>query len=529
MSKLGVVKKAVEDSYERVKPGAGVRVSDRCSQNGENAGGTRAESEIVGVIFLLSISIVSIGAVLLMGRPILLEMSGDAHFDSMENEFSLIDAGISTSALGTSKSQSVSLNTKGGILESNPDASWMRIEHSSEGVLANVTMGNVRYVQGDRTLAYEGGGIWKSEKGNDFTEMVSTPEFHYRGSTLTLPMYNITSRVSVSGSVRTLFVEAARRPELKFPDQNLDNPLEVGSVIVTVKSEYYRGWASYFRDKTSGSVVKVDDKEQKVFFELTVPREIDLTGAGGLRWITDWDRQGSADVEEEQIDSDAIVDPEMLVDPMVSKCFPNPENSDCENLENNAGKSLDEDTMYYIAVRPGKTHQMDDYAAPNGNVTIVANGTVEYYGEFAVGDDVAEPVEVYVDGDLGLQGNARVNVGGPDGADVNGVSGSGVAEVFVTYVTGGVPGDEAGGSGGAEYTGIIYAPNTMHNGVNPCQGGDKFAGTPTIKGAIIANSFCASGNGVIQGGNEVGTLKFPDEFNSIRFLHITENKVEMSE
>ena len=487
---------------------------------------SEAQSEVVGVIFLLSISITAIGAILLLGHPIIAEVSGEVQFDRMENEFALLDAGISSTALGASESQSVSLSVEGGQIESNPDASWMKLEHSEQGEIANITIGNVRYVQDGKTLAYEGGGVWRSNEGEDFTEMISPPEFHYRDSTLSLPAYNITSQIGFEGTGNSLRIESDGDPALVFPNNEIDNPLQEGNVTITVKSEYYRGWESYFRDRTTGAIQEVNEEEQKVVFRLNIPTEMDLTG-GGLKWITEWDEQGSVYVDEEQIDE--TVNPEELVNPMIDRCFPNPEESDCENLEDYTGERLDEDTIYYIDVEPGKTHKMGDYAAPNGNVKIVVNGNLAYYNEFAVSDGVAEPVEVYVDGHLNLQGNARINVGEPDGANVAGVSGSGKANSFITYITGGFPGDSDGGAGAgnAEYTGVVYAPNTKHNGVSPCQGGDKFAGTPTIKGAVIADYFCVSGDGMMQADDSLDKLDLSGGASRVRYLHVTENEIRL--
>jgi len=492
---------------------------------------TRAQSEVIGLVLLFTLSVTAIGVVLFLGQPVIMEASGDAQFERMGNEFSLLDASMSSSVLGAAEGRSVFLNAESGVLESNPDASWMRLEHSSEGKLANITMGNVRYAQDGRTIAYEGGGVWESKVNDDFVSMVSKPEFHYSGSTLTLPAFNVKNSQAVGGSSTSLRVRSTDDPRLAFPNKDLDNPLEEGNVTITVKSEYYRGWESYFRDRTSGAVQAVKDEEKKVVVELDIPTEIDLSDGGGLKWITDWDEQGNTDIEEEEIDS--TVDPEKVVDPMVDKCFPNPEDSGCENLENHTGESLDEDKTYYVDVDSGDTHKMGDYAAPDGNVEIVVNGNLAYYNDFAVGDSDADPVEVYVDGDLNLQSNTRINVENPDGAGVDGVTGSGVADVFVTYVTGGVPGDADGGggagAGNAEYTGVIYAPNTLHNGgSDPCQGGDKFSGTPTITGAVIADMFCVTGNDLIQADDSLDTLDLSPGVSEIRYLHVTENEVRVS-
>ncbi|MFC7194689.1 hypothetical protein ACFQL4_08535 [Halosimplex aquaticum] len=45
--------------------------------------------------------------------------------------------------------------------------------------LTNVTLGAVRYENGDHDIAYQGGGVWKGTEAG--TTMLSPPEFHFRG------------------------------------------------------------------------------------------------------------------------------------------------------------------------------------------------------------------------------------------------------------------------------------------------------------------------------------------------------------
>ncbi|MFC7172406.1 hypothetical protein ACFQL0_01450 [Haloplanus litoreus] len=49
------------------------------------------------------------------------------------------------------------------------------------------------------------------------------------------------------------------------------NPLSSGSVRVTVRSEYYRGWADYFRTRTDADTVRVYDANRSVAVVLSVP------------------------------------------------------------------------------------------------------------------------------------------------------------------------------------------------------------------------------------------------------------------
>jgi hypothetical protein len=87
--------------------------------------------------------------------------------------------------------------------------------------------------------------------------MRSPPEFHYRGTTLTLPMIRIKGVGTVSGTPRARIRQTEPGTRI-FPNASADgpstNPVESGIVRVTVHSDYYDAWAEYFRTRTDGNV-----------------------------------------------------------------------------------------------------------------------------------------------------------------------------------------------------------------------------------------------------------------------------------
>jgi hypothetical protein len=481
-----------------------------------------AQSEVIGVILLLTISITAISVILLFGQPVITGAQEDVQFDRMENEFSLLDAGMSSSVLGASESQSVSLNVEGGRLESNPDASWMNVTYEdasgTTSTLANITMGNLRYVQDGKTLAYEGGGVWRSNEGEDFTSMVSSPEFSYRGSTLTLPAYDIESETVVSGSRNSIKVESTNDPNLVFPDEDLDNPLQKGNVTITVKTEYYRGWESFFRDRTTGAIEEVREDENEVVFSLEVPTELLLNKGIQYQPGGDPDHRGSGSLPTtERIEVD-LPSTDTVVQPELDKCFSSPVNPNCvdiTSLTSSEKQNLDEDKLYYAT---GDYAMTDEYGAPDANVTILVEDTLEYNigggGEFKIGTENANPVKVYAGGDLDLQGG-KINTG----------SDTGNSSMFITYVGGELQGpDASAGTGSIDYTGVIYAPNTD---MGDCGGPRKIAGTANIKGTIVGDNVCVQGNSVVDSGDEL-TLDLSPEVSLVRYLHITENDIRVS-
>ena len=487
----------------------------------------KAQSEVIGVILLLSISITAIAAILLFGQPIITGAQEDVRFDRMENEFSLLDASMSSSVLGASQSQSTSLNVEGGRLESNPNASWMNVTYENPGggteTLANITIGNLRYEQNGKTLAYEGGGVWRSNEGENFSYMVSSPEFHYRGATLTLPAYNIKSEKVISGSRSSVRIESSNDPELVFPDEDLDNPLQKGNVTITIKSNYYKGWESFFGERTTGAIDKVIEDEKKVVFSLEVPTELLLNK--GIKYQSPG---GAPDFKNGASPTTGLIDADLpstdsIIQPELDKCLSGTQSNcvDIKSLSSTQKQNLDEDKIYYAN---GDYKLNEAHEASNGNVTILVENNLRYKSNFRNGGNNADPIEVYAGNHLDLQGG-----------NINRAPNTGNSSKFITYIGGEINGDVSGwsspGSGKIKYTGVIYAPNTDMGG---CPGGGpgagsnrKIAGNANIKGTLVGENICVQGASTVEEGENLN-LDLSSDVSLVRYLHITENEVRLS-
>jgi hypothetical protein len=131
-------------------------------------------------------------------------------------------------------------------------------------------MGRIVYeTDSGSTIAYQGGGVWRSD-GSGNAVMISPPEFHYRGATLTLPLVTVGS----SGTVGDRAVISQANTTRYFPNQTkkaaYKNPLENARVEVSVTSEYYRAWGTYFETRTDGTV-EYDHPNNKVTLALVTP------------------------------------------------------------------------------------------------------------------------------------------------------------------------------------------------------------------------------------------------------------------
>lgn len=232
--------------------------------------GQRSQSETLGVVLLLGLTILSVGALAAFGGTAIHRTQHSVDVQSAEHALSQFDSEASLVALGRSDRQSVSLGRgRKGTFTVLPDRGRVVITHenaTNNGTATQIydaTLGEVRYESGDTVIAYQGGGVWRSQGGNG-SVMVSAPEFHYRDATLTFPVIRLDGQGSVAGSATATIVGSG--PSLPvFPNGNaLTNPVHNGTIRVTITSEFYRGWAAYFRSRTDGNVTVYDSNRTVV-------------------------------------------------------------------------------------------------------------------------------------------------------------------------------------------------------------------------------------------------------------------------
>ena len=229
----------------------------------------RAQSEVIGVVLLLGLTITAVGVTVALGSTALGDVQSSADVQRIEGAMTQVDSKASLVAHGGATSQRVRLDpSRNADVRVDGDAGTMRIEVEAENetggvetVTKNVTLGAIVYEQGDERVAYQGGGVWRSN--GDGSWMVSPPEFHYRGDTLTLPLVTIDG---VDGRLGDAAVVTGRseHPEGLFPSENVSNPLLGGNVTVTVESEYAQAWGRFFETRTQGNVTQLSPTEVRV-------------------------------------------------------------------------------------------------------------------------------------------------------------------------------------------------------------------------------------------------------------------------
>jgi hypothetical protein len=234
-----------------------------------------AVSEVVSYIFILALITTAASIVLVVGLPNIADSQQKVNLQNVEEAFTVLDSKVSTCALGESPSQVMQLNTALGSLSILNDTTYSSLivkmrKSGSEYTIYNSTIGSIRYELGGEEIGYEGGGVWrKYAQGGSL--LISPPEFHYNGETLTLPIIKLNGSSAVASGTATLQVISQNQPTVFYQNITINplyqNPVYDSTIIVKIKSRYYAAWARYFEERTDfQGVVKHDDLSEAIAY-----------------------------------------------------------------------------------------------------------------------------------------------------------------------------------------------------------------------------------------------------------------------
>lgn len=263
-----------------------------------------AVSSVIGIVIMLGLTVLSISSLLIYSVPTLDGLEDMAKAQKVEQAFTVFDSRTSKVALGESPIQTTYVSLMGGTVNVNGDQdaynksqivivtvdisdanysafmnnryrwqSWMPYVGGGGFDEFNCSLGSIEYSLDDRIIAYEGGGVW-SKYPTGGTIMISPPEFHYNGETLTLPLMKINGRSGVSGTGDVgVSISSNNLPLVLFPNTTMSanrvNPLEADKVVIYIKSEYYDAWANYANNQAYTSAT-VDAANKTAIIELDV-------------------------------------------------------------------------------------------------------------------------------------------------------------------------------------------------------------------------------------------------------------------
>ncbi|MFC7135263.1 MULTISPECIES: DUF7289 family protein [Salinibaculum] len=340
----------------------------------------RGISTVVGFVLMVGMVIAGVSITLAIGTIALTDVQDQVGADRASNSMAQLDSQVSQVALGDSPTQQIRLGGgDGGTVRVDDDAGRIQLasisETGTETLLLNKTYGAIEYEVGETVVAYQGGGVWRHQ--DDYTQMVSVPEYHYRNGTLTFPIIRVTGVDQTSSATSPLTVRE-NGTTLIYPNesQNRENPLTTQKVQVTVTSEYHDGWYEYFSDRNEGSVVH-DPGNETVSVTLTVPVKerfnyaVAATAENGDPVESGPSGQIVGPITE-GVDRPS---PDREIEQRIDEC----KAGGCTDLST----ALNDDSLEngtYFADGDRTIDSGTEFDTANGDVTVVVNGSVTFKG-----------------------------------------------------------------------------------------------------------------------------------------------------
>lgn len=475
-------------------------VSRQPSPQSRSESRQRGQGNPLGLILVFGIMIAGVSAIVVFGAAAMDDTTSSLTDQRAEKVMTQLDSKAALVALGNTERQRVALPRSGSeSIFVREDAGWLNVSINRTGApqeVVNQTLGEVVY-EGDngRTIAYQGGGVWRAGRSGE-SRMISPPEFHYRGATLTLPIVTVEGDPVLSDQA-TIENRSVASKYPVYSDEDYSNPLQSGQVNVTVHSTHYRAWGHYFAERTEGDVI-YDDENEIVTAELIVPFNEDFSNAVATTQANGITVNGN--------DPDPEPSEEGIPYPLVDEDIED-QIADC------ASGSCTESWMSSINT-PGTYYSSGDnnggwsVSNPGGNVTIVVNGQFE-----------ARDIEVQ-----GLADENSVTVMVRDGVtvkdDVNEVDGDpGDFRVLVHSDA------DVEFKGQAELYGLVYAPGSECN----FRGGG--GNSPNIQGGVVCETVTINGNpndvNYDPAVEDVNLGLNPEDQTYITYLHVTVNNVTL--
>jgi flagellin-like protein len=459
----------------------------------------RGQSEVIGVVLLLSVTVIGVTVMGATGAAVLGDAQSDSRVAQTQNSMAQLSSKAGLVALGGSGGQQFDLgNTGDGTVKIDESAGNVTLIYDpNEGdpvKLDSFDYGTVVYKSDNTEIAYQGGGVWKKQNGGSV--MISPPEYHYRGETLTFPIVRVVGNGAASGSVNGYLKQSTTGKRI-YPNDTYANPLDNGTVYVKIQSEYYEGWYQFFDDRSDGEIQKYDGNNT-VVVDLRVPVEEEVNTPIVVTDVDGLDTKGNGDIVGGEAKKGVLYPTaNAQIEAEIEHCEMNPD--ECEDLES-------EDTLtngtYYADSYEGGSLKFD---TSEGDVNVVVNGDFEPNSLEISGDE--HQVNVYLKGSFEkAKGNTRINTPGTAGD-------------LVIYMHS--DGEFDFDSGTMEISALLYAPNSHVD----------LTGNVDFHGGIVGNSVELKGSTHVLYDDSVEdadlTINNDPHVAYLTYLHVTENVVEV--
>jgi hypothetical protein len=220
----------------------------------------RGQSPLVGVVLIIGfVALVGV-SVVLVGSLALDDLRGQVSIENAENSMREVDARLSEVSFGGNEVRTLDVGSDSVRVRN--DSKMIVTVNETAACSVTIPMGSLEQDAGDRVVAYEGGGVWKTAENGSV--MVSPPSFQYKNGTVNFPVVGVNGSVGENANQlratqnRTESLQRSRNIT-KTLSKDVCSPPE--NVSITVHSDYYDAWGRYLEDEVSTNAT-VDDANE---------------------------------------------------------------------------------------------------------------------------------------------------------------------------------------------------------------------------------------------------------------------------
>lgn len=482
------------------RPGVGERES-RCSVDlGRQA---RAQSTTIAFVLLLAITLGGVTMILAFGAQSLGDLEGQASSEQAEHAFTKLDSTGAEVALGQSEARTVELGSRGrsGGSVRTVRTGEMTLAYQGGSTIHNETLGAVVYESEGHTVAYQGGGVWRGT-GTE-SQMISPPEIHYTDGTLTIPM--IVVRPGGPGSSDRLVIRRLSQQIGLGP-----GTVEDEVVTLSIRSDYYVGWAQFFESRLDEVHVDVDHANRTTTVEL-----------GRITFDVRYDSAVYAEDGDVVVSTgNSEINGPVTAEGQVSTGAASSVNGNVEENVQSSYDPLDPVIDQKLSDAPGNPdvtqQQLDGGGTVSGPATVYDPDDVQLNGDTLTVDLSGGNVTLLVDGNVSIENGADLHVVNPgnnslrvftsgdvtvkNGRAFVGTTGSVDAKHLLVF---GRSDTQVGLAGGSTYVeAAVFAPR--HEEVSGYNTAFPTAQSQCNLGGYWADTCIATGNSALDGAVVAG-------------------------
>lgn len=414
----------------------------------------RALTPVLGLIVLLGVAAVASLLLLSVAFDEVSSQTDAAQDEHVERGFQTLGHDAATVGLSSADARTTDLSLGEATARHERETGAITVTLSdSDTPVVDRTLDSIEYSGGETTIAYQGGGVWR-DRGAESRAIVGPP-FGFDDRTLRFDVLDVHADRARSGDHFAFTMEETTTPvDGSFVDGNV--------VTITIESEFYGGWAEYFRNDVLEADLSVDHDAETVTVTLGTPHrggtfsegiivEGDfqslspnacIDGPHTISGSVVEDRCGTHGPGGETIDLEPLDD---LIDLAVDRARENG-----TSLDPATTAPIDEEGTYFV---DGDLHRTSDLVVGpvDGTVTLVVDGhvTLDNAAFELRGED--SRLQVITTGDVAI-------VSGQGGTAVPDDDPTRVALFGTSTMQFGL--GQTGGPQQGDFTGGVFAPRT---------------------------------------------------------------------